>query len=198
MVQQLVQDMLTQCHPVEESEEVELDAVDRLSFNQAHFYVKTDGSRSSYDYRYHCSAEEDDNVLACGRVSIADCTDVGSFLPDASVLCKHCARARGTRLCIVSWLQRLSCCRGSSGNLFLIFNFFSFSAQFKPLFIRPSHPRSIAQSMPMTRRQICRCDKCSAVSVFIKIFVAWLLILGCSRSRPSPCWVTTSRWSRPH
>eukprot|EP00435_Cladocopium_sp_Y103_P026591 s1365_g6.t1 len=94
MVQQLVQDMLVQCHPVETDDTVELDVVDRSALDQVHFYVKTDGARSSYDYRYHCSSAEDDTVLACGRVSIEECTDVGSFLPDPSVLCKHCARAR--------------------------------------------------------------------------------------------------------
>ena len=30
---------------------------------------------------------------ACGRLSIDECTEVGSMMPDVSVLCKHCGRA---------------------------------------------------------------------------------------------------------
>ena len=48
----------------------------------------------SYDYRYHCLADGDDSALACGRVNLEDCTNVGSVLPDKACLCKHYARAR--------------------------------------------------------------------------------------------------------
>jgi hypothetical protein len=92
MVQQLVQDMLVQEHPVEESDEVALDD-DQSSFAPVQFFVKTTGAMS-YDYRYHCLADGDDSALACGRVNLEDCTNVGSVLPDKACLCKHCARAR--------------------------------------------------------------------------------------------------------
>ena len=94
MVQQLVKDMLVQQHPIEESDEVQLDSEDPCSFDQIQFFVKSSGSAASYDYRYHCSAPDDADKSACGRISLEDCTNVGSYLPDLSVLCKHCSRAR--------------------------------------------------------------------------------------------------------
>jgi len=87
MVQQLVQDMLVQEHPVEESDEVALDD-DQSSFAPVQFFAKTTGAMS-YDYRYHCLADGDDSALACGRVNLEDCTNVGSVLPDKACLCKH-------------------------------------------------------------------------------------------------------------
>ena len=93
MVQQLVKDMLVQEHPVEESEDVELDSEDPSAFDQIQFFVKANGS-ATYDYRYHCTAPDNEEAIACGRILKDDCTHVGSCLPDASVLCKHCSRAR--------------------------------------------------------------------------------------------------------
>jgi hypothetical protein len=93
MVQQLVKDMLVQEHPAEESEDVELDAEDPTAFDQIQFFVKANGSATD-DYRYHCTAPDNEEAIACGRISKDDCTHVGSCLPDASVLCKHCSRAR--------------------------------------------------------------------------------------------------------
>ena len=94
MVQQLVQDMLVHQHPQVSSEEVELDSYDPAALDQIQFFTKSDGPSSSYDYRFHCTAREDSTVIACGRIDLEACTNVGSYLPDRSVLCKHCARAR--------------------------------------------------------------------------------------------------------
>jgi hypothetical protein len=93
MVQQLVKDLVAQEHPLEEVEDAVLDEQDEASLTEVQFYVKTNG-RSSHDYRYHCPQLGNDEVLACGRVELAECTEVGSTLPDVSVFCKHCARAR--------------------------------------------------------------------------------------------------------
>ena len=93
MVQQLVKDLVAQEHPLEEVEDAVLDEQDEASLTEVQFYVKTNG-RSSHDYRYHCPQLGNDEVLACGRVELAERTEVGSTLPDVSVFCKHCARAR--------------------------------------------------------------------------------------------------------
>ncbi|CAL1152073.1 unnamed protein product [Cladocopium goreaui] len=94
MVQQLVKDMLTQEHPVEVSDDTELDAVDQSALDQFQFYIKTNCSAAAYDCRYHCAALGEEEALACGRLKLVDCTHVGSCLPDIAMLCKHCARVR--------------------------------------------------------------------------------------------------------
>ena len=94
MVQQLVKDMVDNEHPFEAEEDVVLDSVDETALNEVQFYVKTEGARASHDYRYHCSKEEDDEMVACGKLAVRDCTAVGAALPDPSVLCKQCAKAR--------------------------------------------------------------------------------------------------------
>ena len=94
MVQQLVKDMLIHEHPAEFSEDVELDAEDPSAFDQFQFYVKSNGSATAFDCRYHCSAREDQPATACGRLQLKDCTHVGSCLPDLGMLCKLCSRAR--------------------------------------------------------------------------------------------------------
>ncbi|CAL1129875.1 unnamed protein product, partial [Cladocopium goreaui] len=94
MVRQLVKDMVEQEHPFEAPADAVLDEVDLCALDEVIFFVKTQGSRASHDYRYHCLQVDDDQVMACGRIRLEDCTEVGSTLPDVSVLCKHCARVR--------------------------------------------------------------------------------------------------------
>ena len=86
--------MLVHEHPVEVADDVELDTEDPAALDQFQFYVKTNGSAMAYDCRYHCVAEGDDRTIACGRLKVEECTHVGSCLPDLSMLCKHCSRAR--------------------------------------------------------------------------------------------------------
>ena len=73
MVQQLVKDMVDNEHPFEAEEDVVLDSVDEMALNEVQFYVK---------------------MVACGKLAVRDCTAVGAALPDPSVLCKQCAKAR--------------------------------------------------------------------------------------------------------
>jgi hypothetical protein len=94
MVRQLVKDMVDQEHPFEAPADAVLDAVDLCALDEITFFAKAQGSRVSHDYRYHCLLEDGDEVMACGRLRLEDSTEVGSTLPDLSVLCKHCARAR--------------------------------------------------------------------------------------------------------
>ena len=93
LVQQLVKDILEQHHPFEPHGEDEVVEADESALDDIQFYVKSQG-RVSHDYRYHCPVAGDEEALACGRIPLADCTAVGSALPDPSLLCKHCAKAR--------------------------------------------------------------------------------------------------------
>lgn len=94
MVQQLVRDMLVQAHPVAESDEVLLDAPEALSSDAPEFVLKNPAPGSYYDYRYHCSNAEDPSKVACNKFLLEECSSAGTILPDLSVLCKGCARAR--------------------------------------------------------------------------------------------------------
>eukprot|EP00435_Cladocopium_sp_Y103_P013124 s2086_g3.t1 len=67
MVQQLVKDMIDNEHPFETEDDTILDSVDEASLDEVQFYVKTEGSRASHDYRYHCSREGDEVTVACGK-----------------------------------------------------------------------------------------------------------------------------------
>lgn len=94
MVQQLVADLLAQEHPVAESDEVLLDAPELLASDQPEFFLKNPAPGSYYDYRYHCSSADDTDKVPCNKFSIEDCSSAGTVLPDLSVFCKGCARAR--------------------------------------------------------------------------------------------------------
>lgn len=54
-----MKDMVEQEHPFE----APADAV----FDDVLFYVKSQGSRISHDYRYRCLQVDDDKLMACGR-----------------------------------------------------------------------------------------------------------------------------------
>ena len=94
MVQQLVQDMIENEHPLEPPEGAVLDGGDQRSLDDVQFFVKASGARRSQDYRYHCSKVAEIDEIACGRVSAEDCTAMGSTFPDSAVLCKHGAAVR--------------------------------------------------------------------------------------------------------
>ena len=94
MVQQLVRDLLSQDHPVQESEDVMLDEPDALHTEAPEFFLKQPAPGSYYDYKFHCSSKEDPDLVACRKLTIAECCSMGSTLPDLSVFCKACSRAR--------------------------------------------------------------------------------------------------------
>ena len=94
MVQELVRDMLAQEHPVQESEDVFLDTPETLTPEAPEFFLKQPAPGSYYDYRYHCSHPTDPDRTACNKLDLADCNSMGTILPDVSVLCKACLKAR--------------------------------------------------------------------------------------------------------
>ena len=94
MVQQLVRDLLNQDHPVQESEDVLLDEPEALLMDAPEFFLKQPAPGSYYDYKFHCSSKEDEDLVACKKLSIAECCSMGSTLPDLTVFCKACSRAR--------------------------------------------------------------------------------------------------------
>ena len=94
MVQQLVKDMVSQQHPFEAPADAIIDDADETALDEVQFFVKTQTSRPDHDFRYHCSALGDDQMIACNRIPIEECTEVGATIPGLAMLCKHCAKAR--------------------------------------------------------------------------------------------------------
>ena len=94
MVQELVREMLALEHPHQESEEVFLDTPEALSMGCPEFFLKQPAPGSYYDYRYHCSHETDQERTACNKFLLEECCSMGTVLPDLSVFCKACSRAR--------------------------------------------------------------------------------------------------------
>ena len=94
MVQELVREMLALEHPHQECEEVFLDTPEALSMGCPEFFLKQPAPGSYYDYRYHCSHETDQERTACNKFLLEECCSMGTVLPDLSVFCKACSRAR--------------------------------------------------------------------------------------------------------
>ena len=94
MIHQLVRDLVADEHPVHETPDVELEDAGVIAEAEAQFFIKTSSAASSYEYKFHSSALEDPSAIACGKLAMAECSAVGSELPDLSVLCKACAKAR--------------------------------------------------------------------------------------------------------
>lgn len=94
MVQHLVKDMLDQDHPLAESDEVLLDIPEGLGSDTPELFLKNPAPGSYYDYRYHCVHATDPGKVARNKFLISECSSAGTILPDLSVLCKGCARAR--------------------------------------------------------------------------------------------------------
>ena len=94
MVRQLVHDLVQSAHPVQEdAETLLLDGRD-VELNDIEFFVKTASSATYYEYKFHCSARSNDSLTACSKFALSECSSVGSTLPDISVFCKACAKAR--------------------------------------------------------------------------------------------------------
>ena len=94
MIQQLVHELVAEEHPVGETVDTELDDAGVIEEAQAQFFIKTASGSGSYEYRFHCSALDDPSAIACGKLPLSECSAIGSELPDLSVLCKACAKAR--------------------------------------------------------------------------------------------------------
>ena len=94
MVRQLVQDLLREAHPVQETEDILLDDPEDSALDTVQFFFKQPSPGSYYDYKYHCSQSVDPSRVACNKFLLEECIAMGSVLPDISVLCKACARAR--------------------------------------------------------------------------------------------------------
>ena len=92
MVQQLVKEMAENLHPVEATEEIDLES--SAALDEVQFFLKKHSGRLSQEYRYHCSAYDDSSAIACGRLTVDECDVMGSELPEVAILCKHCVRAR--------------------------------------------------------------------------------------------------------
>ena len=93
MIKQLVRDMVSEMHPTVDDQDTVLADAEENELDNVGFYIKSSGS-GSYEYKFHCPSAGDPSVLACGKLDLKDCVSVGTDLPDVSVLCKACARAR--------------------------------------------------------------------------------------------------------
>ena len=93
MIHQLVRDLVADEHPVHETPDVELEDAGVIAEAEAQFFI-TSSAASSYEFEFHSSALGDPSAIACGKLAMAECSAVGSELPDLSVLCKACAKAR--------------------------------------------------------------------------------------------------------
>ena len=94
MIKQLVQEIVQEQHPVQEDENTVLTDVVDSELQGMEFFIKSPAPGSYYDYKFHSIAMGDGSSIACKRFAIEECSSVGSVLPDLSVLCKACARAR--------------------------------------------------------------------------------------------------------
>ena len=102
MVSQLVQDLVSQRHPVADADDTEFVEAGDQAEDQTQFFVKQGPSLGSGDIKYHCSELGDSSKIACGKLLIQNCAPVGVVLPDLTVLCKACAKARPDIVCSFS------------------------------------------------------------------------------------------------
>ncbi len=94
MVKQLVQDLVAKQHPMKDVQEDEVIDSAATDLVVEEYFVKTPTTARSYDYKYHAVSLSESSALACAKFNISECTSVGSVLPDLSVFCKACAKAR--------------------------------------------------------------------------------------------------------
>ena len=94
MVRQLVHDLVQNEHPVQEDADTLLLDSRETELNEIEFFVKTPSSATYYEYKFHCSARGSDTLTACSKFALSECSSVGTNLPDLSVFCKACAKAR--------------------------------------------------------------------------------------------------------
>jgi hypothetical protein len=71
------------------------DASDDFEGDEAVVYIKS-ARGSGHDFKYHYSSSIDPGLLACNKrgLQVKDCEPVGLNVPDSSMLCKDCVRAR--------------------------------------------------------------------------------------------------------
>ena len=94
MVKQLIKDIAKEHHPAQDDVDTLLMDAAEAELETVEFFIKKPSPGSSYEYCFHCSSSVNQESTACNRYSLSDCLSVGEVLPDASVLCKVCARAR--------------------------------------------------------------------------------------------------------
>ncbi len=101
MIKELVKDLVREEHPVQEDKDTVLDDAADAELCDTEFFVKKAVGKY-YEYKFHATAVGSNEFLACGKLEISECSSVGSVLPDLSVLCKACARARPDLVCSYS------------------------------------------------------------------------------------------------
>ena len=71
------------------------EASDDFEGDEAVVYIKS-ARGSGHDFKYHYSSSIDPCLLACNKrgLQVKDCEPVGLNVPDSSMLCKDCVRAR--------------------------------------------------------------------------------------------------------
>ena len=94
MIKQLVRDLTQENHPLIEDENTALTDALEDDLDGIEFFTKTPAPGSYYDYKFHVTSFGDLDSLACKRFPVSECTSVGNVIPDPSVLCKACAKAR--------------------------------------------------------------------------------------------------------
>lgn len=107
MIKELVKDLVREEHPVQEDKDTVLDDAADLELCDTEFFVKKAAGKY-YEYKFHATAVGSNDTLACGKFEVAECASVGSVLPDVSVLCKACAKARPDLVCSYSQKSELA------------------------------------------------------------------------------------------
>ena len=104
MIKELVKDLVREEHPVQEDKDTVLDDAADAELCDTEFFVKRTVGEY-YEYKFHATALGSNETLACGKFDIMECSSVGSVLPDVSVLCKACAKARPDLVCSYSGIE---------------------------------------------------------------------------------------------
>jgi len=94
MIKQLVRELVQEQHPITEDENTVLTEAADSDLDHIEFFTKNQAGKTSYDYKFHTTALGDPSIIACNKLDISDCSSVGNVLPDLSVFCKACAKAR--------------------------------------------------------------------------------------------------------
>ena len=93
-IKQLVRELVQEQHPVVEDENTLLTEAADSDLDHVEFFIKNQAAKSSYDYKFHTTALGDPSTIACNKLDLSDCSSAGNVLPDISVFCKACAKAR--------------------------------------------------------------------------------------------------------
>ena len=102
MIKQLVREMVQENHPVIEDAQTFLTDASDQDLDNLEFFIKNPGAGTYYDYKFHAPSIDDSTQTACRRFAIDECQSVGDILPDLSVLCKACSKARPEIACFFS------------------------------------------------------------------------------------------------